>query len=72
MVHVARLKYQKGSLSGIDVRAIEQEILHRTDEWNLGFDVVESSWFAAKVLSLEKNNAEMARHDLACLQIPKP
>jgi hypothetical protein len=62
MVYIARLKHQKGTLSRVDVRAMKQEILYRTDKWNLGFDVAESPWFVAKVLSLEKNDGEMARH----------
>ncbi len=62
MVNVTRLKHHEGSFAWINIWAIEREVLCRTHEWNVGFNIVEGTWCIAKVLSLEKNDGEIARH----------
>ena len=53
MVNITRLKHQKGGFARINTWAIEREVLCRSREWNVGFDIVKGSWFITKVLSLE-------------------
>ena len=63
MVHIARLKHQKGSLAWINIRTIEGKVLGRSHEWSVGLDILERTGFITKVLSLEKNHREVGRHD---------
>jgi hypothetical protein len=53
MVNITRLKHQKGGFAWINTWAIEREVLCRSCEWNVGFDIVKGAWFITKVLSLE-------------------
>jgi len=41
MLDMTRLEDQESSFGWIDVWTIEQEVLGRTHEWNVGLDIVE-------------------------------
>jgi len=53
VVNITRLKHQKCGFLRINIRAIEREVLCRSREWNVGFDIVKDTRFITKVLSLE-------------------
>ena len=67
MVHMARLKHQQRGFSGIDAGAIERDAVHRSCEWNVGFNVVKDLWIVADVSSLEKDDGEVCRHGVDLL-----
>jgi len=53
VVNITRLKHQKGGFARINTWAIECEVLCRSREWNVGFDIIKDTWFITEMLSLE-------------------
>ena len=67
MADITRLKQQNRGFRWIDVRTIEYVFLCRTDEGNVGLDVVEAAWLIAEVLPLILNDGEAVPHGLHTL-----
>ena len=62
MVNVPRLKHHERGFIRIHVWAVEREAFCPSDELNVGFYIVKSSWFVPKVLSREEDDGEVGRH----------
>ena len=64
MADVTRLKQQNRGFRWIDLRTVEYVLLCRTDEGNVGLDVVEAAGLIAEVLPLILNDGEAVPHGL--------